>query len=160
MIAAELSLRPVLRVLAGGLILASASAAISGGPSGPPAHSTAAGHPQGPKRATVIDPRPGAVFKPVHRDAVDRYYRTEYAGKCPPGLARKNNGCMPPGQARKYAVGRRLPADVVLHPVPQPVVVQLPAVPPGYRYAQVGNDIVLLSPGSGLIVDIISAAVR
>jgi hypothetical protein len=28
---------------------------------------------------------------------------------CPPGLARKNNGCLPPGQARKaYAVGQRI----------------------------------------------------
>jgi hypothetical protein len=31
-------------------------------------------------------------------------------GGCPPGLAKKNNGCMPPGQARKlYNVGQRFP---------------------------------------------------
>jgi len=34
-------------------------------------------------------------------------------GGCPPGLAKKNNGCMPPGQFRKQqqqlAVGQRLP---------------------------------------------------
>lgn len=28
-------------------------------------------------------------------------------GGCPPGLARKHNGCMPPGQARKLARGSR-----------------------------------------------------
>jgi len=28
-------------------------------------------------------------------------------GGCPPGLAKKNNGCMPPGQARKLARGER-----------------------------------------------------
>lgn len=28
-------------------------------------------------------------------------------GGCPPGLAKKNNGCMPPGQARKLARGQR-----------------------------------------------------
>ena len=32
------------------------------------------------------------------------------AGGCPPGLAKKNNGCMPPGQAKKmYRVGQRFP---------------------------------------------------
>ena len=31
-------------------------------------------------------------------------------GGCPPGLAKKNNGCMPPGQAKKlYNVGQRFP---------------------------------------------------
>jgi len=31
-------------------------------------------------------------------------------GGCPPGLAKKNNGCMPPGQAKKlYNVGQRYP---------------------------------------------------
>jgi hypothetical protein len=28
-------------------------------------------------------------------------------GGCPPGLAKKNNGCLPPGQARKFARGQR-----------------------------------------------------
>ena len=32
------------------------------------------------------------------------------AGGCPPGLAKKNNGCLPPGQAKKlYNVGQRFP---------------------------------------------------
>lgn len=32
------------------------------------------------------------------------------AGGCPPGLAKKHNGCLPPGQAKKlYNVGQRLP---------------------------------------------------
>ena len=31
-------------------------------------------------------------------------------GGCPPGLAKKHNGCMPPGQAKKlYDVGQRFP---------------------------------------------------
>ena len=33
-------------------------------------------------------------------------------GNCPPGLAKKNNGCMPPGQAKKlYNVGQRFPSS-------------------------------------------------
>jgi len=30
-------------------------------------------------------------------------------GGCPPGLAKKQNGCMPPGQARKLLTGQRIP---------------------------------------------------
>ena len=33
-------------------------------------------------------------------------------GGCPPGLAKKNNGCLPPGQAKKlYNVGQRYPVS-------------------------------------------------
>ena len=36
-------------------------------------------------------------------------YRAE---GCPPGLAKKHNGCMPPGQAKKlYNVGQRWPGN-------------------------------------------------
>ena len=47
------------------------------------------------------------------RNTVYSYYRTEYgAGHCPPGLAKKNNGCLPPGQAKKlYNRGQRWPGN-------------------------------------------------
>lgn len=33
-------------------------------------------------------------------------------GGCPPGLAKKNNGCRPPGQAKKlYNIGQRYPSQ-------------------------------------------------
>ena len=104
------------------------------------------------------DVRVGSFFNDEHRNRVRTYYTTTYAGgkACPPGLAKKNNGCLPPGQAKKFAVGQPLPAGTTYYTVPQPVLVQLPPVPVGYRYVRVGNDIVLLSPQSGLIVDIIN----
>lgn len=37
---------------------------------------------------------------------------------CPPGLAKKNNGCLPPGQARKLGIGDRLPAFLSGYNVP------------------------------------------
>lgn len=40
------------------------------------------------------------------------YYRDGryYGSNCPPGLAKKRNGCLPPGQARaRWGVGQRLP---------------------------------------------------
>jgi Ni/Co efflux regulator RcnB len=72
---------------------------------------------------------------------------------CPPGLAKKHNGCLPPGQAKKLMRGQRLPSDIVYYPVQGPVVYRLPPLQPGYQYVRVGNDIVLLRPG-GIVVNI------
>ena len=41
-------------------------------------------------------------FESRHRTVINDYYVKEYrSGHCPPGLAKKHNGCMPPGQAKK-----------------------------------------------------------
>jgi Ni/Co efflux regulator RcnB len=101
--------------------------------------------------------RPGTYFNDQHRTYVRRYY-TEHYGQgrnCPPGLAKKHNGCMPPGQARKWEVGQPIPRGVAVYSVPQPVVRQLPPPPYGYRYARIGNDIVLVQQDNNIIVDII-----
>lgn len=95
-------------------------------------------------------------FEERHNVIVRDYYGEQMrGGHCPPGLAKKNNGCMPPGQAKKYQVGRRLPAEVVYYQVPQPLVTQIGVPPPGYRYIRVGNDILLISSGTGMIIDAI-----
>ena len=87
---------------------------------------------------------------------INNYYGNEFrAGRCPPGLAKKNNGCMPPGQAKKYRVGQRLPSNVIFYQVPQTVVYQLGAPPSGYRYVRVASDILLLAVGTSMVVDAI-----
>jgi len=103
------------------------------------------------------DIRHGAYFNDQHRTYARQYYTQQYghARSCPPGLAKKNNGCMPPGQARKLSVGQPVPAGVTLYSVPQPVVMHLPPPPYGYRYARIGNDIVLVQNQNRLVVDII-----
>jgi Ni/Co efflux regulator RcnB len=103
------------------------------------------------------DVKVGAYFNDRHREAARSYYVQHYGnGKnCPPGLAKKNNGCMPPGQAKKWAVGQPLPRGIAVYSVPQPVLVHLPPAPYGYRYARIGNDIVLVQAQNNLIVDII-----
>lgn len=41
-------------------------------------------------------------------DRNGRQFALDARGNCPPGLAKKNNGCTPPGQAKKqYEVGQR-----------------------------------------------------
>ena len=98
----------------------------------------------------------GGYFGAPQRVVVQEYYGQQYrAGRCPPGLAKKNNGCLPPGQAKKWAVGQSLPSDVRYYPVPQSVVVQLGAPPAGHKYVRVAADILLIAVGSGMIVDAI-----
>lgn len=88
---------------------------------------------------------------------VREYYVEHYRGRrCPPGLAKKNNGCLPPGQARKWQVGRPLAREVVYYEVPQPLVVQIGLPPAGHRYVRVASDILLIAVGTGMVVDSIN----
>ena len=104
-------------------------------------------------------PKQGAFFTVDNRDSVHHYYAT--AKKCPPGLAKKNNGCMPPGQAKKqWVVGEPLPSSVVVYAVPQQIVVTLPPVPVGHKYVQVAGDILLVAVGSMMVVDGINGLLR
>lgn len=98
----------------------------------------------------------GRHFEDRHREIVREYYTEQFrSGRCPPGLAKKHNGCMPPGQAKKWQLGRPLPRDVVYYNVPQPLVMQIGVPPAGYRYVRVANDILLLAAGTGMVVDAI-----
>ena len=100
--------------------------------------------------------RQGEYFGDQHRVVVNEYYSEQFrSGKCPPGLAKKHNGCMPPGQAKKWAIGRPLPKDVVLYEVPQELVVKIGSPPAGYRYARVASDILLIAVGTGMVIDAI-----
>jgi Ni/Co efflux regulator RcnB len=87
------------------------------------------------------------------RDTVRTWYRNEYAaGRCPPGLAKKNNGCLPPGQAKKmWNMGEPLPPQVVYYPIPRELYAQLTPPPYGYQYVRVDNDILLMVTATRLI---------
>jgi uncharacterized protein DUF1236 len=94
------------------------------------------------------------VFVDTDRQAARTWWRQSYGRNCPPGLARKDNGCLPPGQARKrYVVGRALPSTVVIGSVPSGL--RLSVAPSGYRYAYVDGDILLLDAASRLVADVI-----
>jgi Ni/Co efflux regulator RcnB len=102
--------------------------------------------------------RVGRYFDDDDRRSVRGYYVEHYGGGkgCPPGLAKKNNGCMPPGQAKKYNIGQPLPTAVVYYPVPQPVLVTLPPPPVGHKYVRVAADILLIAVGTSMVVDAIT----
>jgi Ni/Co efflux regulator RcnB len=95
-------------------------------------------------------------FGERERVIVREHYESEFrAGRCPPGLAKKNNGCLPPGQARKWSVGQPLPRDVVFYEVPTTLVVKIGLPPVGYRYVRVANDILMIALGTGIVLDAI-----
>jgi hypothetical protein len=87
------------------------------------------------------------------RVAVRDYYAS--ARGCPPGLAKKNNGCLPPGQAKKWALGRPLPRDVIFHDLPPELAVRIGLPPQGYKYVRAAADILMIAVGTGLVVDAI-----
>ena len=101
--------------------------------------------------------RPGSYFRDEHRVAIRDYYGREYgAGKrCPPGLAKKANGCLPPGQAKKWQLGHVLPRDVIYYAVPPAVLVQLGSPPSGHKFVRVAGDILLIAMGTGMVIDAI-----
>lgn len=98
----------------------------------------------------------GAYFGGSQRTAAYDYYGPEFrAGHCPPGLAKKHNGCMPPGQAKQWALGRPLPSTVTYYAVPSVLVARLGPPPAGHRYVRVASDILLIAVGTGMVVDAI-----
>ena len=114
-------------------------------------------HGQGGGPAVVVQPV-RVVVPAQDRAVVYQYYRTEYsAGRCPPGLAKKGNGCLPPGQAKKlWVIGQPLPPAVIYEPVPRAVVQQLAPVPPGYDYVRVDNDVLLMDMTNRMVADVVN----
>ena len=115
-----------------------------------------------PQKDKPHDARVNVVFSGPQRDAVRSYYVNAYGrGNCPPGLAKKNNGCMPPGQAKKrYAVGQPLPTGIRIGDLPHDLNVRMGPQPSGYRYGMVDGDVILISLTTRQVVDIIDAFVR
>ena len=101
------------------------------------------------------------VFTSEQRERARGFFADTYGrGKCPPGLAKKRNGCLPPGQAnRRYAVGRPLPAGMMVQPLPGDLSVRIGPAPSGYRYGIVDGDLVKLVVGTLLVVDAIEGLV-
>jgi len=154
-------MRTGLGVIAATLALALAPAALAQGQGhgkgqgrgGPPDHVQ-------PAPTTAPAPR-GSASVSVTIGAADQGVIRQYYGQqasqgfCPPGLAKKNNGCIPPGQAKKWAIGQPLPAGVAYFALPPALLGRLTPAPNGYAYVQVGSDVLLM----GVATRIIASAV-
>jgi Ni/Co efflux regulator RcnB len=108
------------------------------------------------RRAPRLEPGPGHYFGDAHWRSVHDYYTPRLsAGRCPPGLAKKDNGCMPPGQARQWAIGQPLPGGLVRYPLPAELRVRLGVPPAGYEFVRIAGDILLIAVGTSMVVDAI-----
>ena len=112
------------------------------------------GHGHGHGNAPQMAAAPARfVVSERDRTTVYSYYRTEFVGgHCPPGLAKKGNGCLPPGQARRlWTLGAPLATAVAFYPLPGALLAQLTPAPAGYEYVRVGNDILLVAGGTRIV---------
>ena len=159
-------MRQVVRISCGVLAAAALSACVVVPDRGPPP-----GYGGVEYRAAPPPPPPARVeirFEDRQREMAREYYREQYRHgerdvgrdedrdrRCPPGLAKKGNGCMPPGQARKWRRGEPLPRDVAYQPVPRDLEARIGPPPRGYRYVDVAGDILMIAVGTAVVVDAI-----
>lgn len=105
---------------------------------------------------TRISIQIGSYFDDRQRRSALDYYRPVFgSGQCPPGLAKKNNGCMPPGQAKQWARGRTLPGGIITYPIPRDLEIRLGLPPEGHKYVRIAADILLIAVGTSMVVDAI-----
>lgn len=75
---------------------------------------------------------------------------------CPPGLAKKHNGCQPPGQAKKqdyYRIGDRIDDDYIILRQPG-----RHGLDPHGTYYRVGDHIYRVNRETREVLDLIGAA--
>jgi Ni/Co efflux regulator RcnB len=95
-------------------------------------------------------------FGDDQRRAVRSYFAPMVsAGNCPPGLAKKNNGCLPPGQVKQWQRGAPLPGGVVVYPLPRELEIRLGVPPAGHKFVRVAADILLIAVGTSMVIDAI-----
>jgi Ni/Co efflux regulator RcnB len=98
--------------------------------------------------------RTNGYFNEQNRQFIHQYYSDRFRkGRCPPGFIRKGNHCIPPGHAKMWRKGRPLPREVIFYDLPPSILVQLGHPPPRHRFVRVAQDILLISIGTGIVLD-------
>ena len=82
-------------------------------------------------------------------------------GFCPPGLAKKDPPCIPPGQAFKYGIGDYIPDEELedYEPFFDWQDQFLPEPPEGMGYYLVGDTILLLDQETGELINLFNTIV-
>lgn len=110
------------------------------------------------ERGYVDRNRDGYDDRFVNRDA-NRYG----ANDCPPGLAKKNNGCLPPGQAsRLFREGQRVPGGYNYYTDYNNIPVQYRNqynLDPSNRYIYRDNSIYVVDPRTSLVQRVIGSLI-
>lgn len=105
-----------------------------------------------------------ALADPGHGRGNGHGHGYDYGGRgCPPGLARKHNGCMPPGQAKKLYRGERWQSGYGTYYSYNRIPYDLRrryALSSRYHYYYSGGTIYVVDPRTMLIAQVISALLR
>ena len=102
-----------------------------------------------------------SAFNDDSRRIISDYYGEKAKkGHCPPGLAKKNNGCLPPGQAKKWAAGHPLPKDLKYDRLPKDLLKKLPVPPRDHEYVRVAGDVLLIAVGTLMVIDAVEDILR
>ncbi|MEJ6023973.1 hypothetical protein [Ramlibacter sp. PS4R-6] len=98
----------------------------------------------------------GGFFTDQHKAAAKRSFAQHFAKAktCPKDMDREGKTCRAQVKGHYWAVGQTLQKAVETHPLPDEVVARLPPAPDGYEYVRAGEDILLLSKGLHLVVDV------
>jgi Ni/Co efflux regulator RcnB len=98
--------------------------------------------------------RKSGYFSENKKKFIHQYYSDRFRkGHCPPGLLKKDNGCLPPGQAKMWKKGQPLPREVIFHDLPPTILEQLGPPPSRHRFVRVARDILLISTRTGIVLD-------
>ena len=107
--------------------------------------------------ADVLNSAKHDHFDDNRKQLVRNYFNEEKRNlHCPPGLAKKNNGCNPPGQVKRWQVGQYLQQDVRYRVLPTDLSSLLGPPQAGYHYGMVDSDILLLLDGTEMVIDAIT----
>jgi Ni/Co efflux regulator RcnB len=107
------------------------------------------------RRGGSVQVTVGGYFGERQRSDAYAYYGQPPRAHCPPGLAKKNNGCQPPGQAKKWKLGQPLPRDVSYRPIEPELRVRIGIPPAGYEFVRVAQDILMIAVGTSIVMDAI-----
>ena len=133
-------------VLSAGAALAKPPEGVGNGKHTPPGHAM--------KHHKDARHHGGHYFSDYRRSEIRQYYGEAIRrGNCPPGLAKKGNGCQAPGQAKQWQRGQRLPDDVRYYDLPHALLHELGRTPEGQKLVRVGSDILLVSTATGIVID-------
>lgn len=97
----------------------------------------------------------GGFFTDQNKDAAKKSFAQHYARnkECPKDMERQGKTCHALVQGHYWVVGQTLRKEVETFPVPDDVQAHLPKPPDGYEYVRAGEDVLLLSKGLHLVVD-------
>lgn len=90
------------------------------------------------------------------------YHGSAYRN-CPPGLAKRHNGCTPPGQARNWSRGSHLPygynSYTAYNRIPRAYIDRY-SLNPNNRYIYRNNTIYQIDPRTSIIQQIFGGLIR